>query len=126
MATMNDTEVKKGKPTNKYHFEIGDKVEVARKGEGYKGALYEGIIVERKGKNFVVQYHHLLLEHKILAEPNREIIQNRRLRPASPLPLMNEDEWSSFKVNADVDAFHFVGWWRGAVVNLVGGKARRL
>ncbi|KAL1363149.1 hypothetical protein HN51_011340 [Arachis hypogaea] len=103
---------------SRVRFQIGQKVEVCGKEEGFFGSYYEATIVSCVGNScYLVQYKNLLSA----TEPNKPLVEMVKLKDLRPIP--SEDLGShEFIVNQNVDVFDNDGWWVGKITSKRGSR----
>ncbi|XP_076927040.1 protein AGENET DOMAIN (AGD)-CONTAINING P1-like [Bidens hawaiensis] len=91
-------------------YERGDRVEVAKKGDGFKGSYYPANIISRITSNeYIIQYRTLVQDDN--SGPLREILSTDVIRPQP-----REFNVTGFRLSKVVDAFDNDGWWVGKII----------
>jgi hypothetical protein len=99
-------------PMKRIDYNVGDKVEVCCKEEGFVGSYYEATIVSclDNGK-YVVRYKNLLKDDE--SGLLTETFFPKDLRPLPPR-VRNPPK---FQLNQKVDVFDKDGWWVGEITS---------
>lgn len=99
-------------PMRRINYNVGDKVEVCSREEGFVGSYYNATIISclQNGK-YVIRYKNLLLDDE--SGPLIEMIYSRELRPLPP-HVRHPHE---FHLNQRVDVFDNDGWWLGEITS---------
>ncbi|PNY02275.1 RNA binding protein [Trifolium pratense] len=99
-------------PMKRIDYNVGDKVEVCCKEEGFVGSYYEATIVSclDNGK-YVVRYKNLLKDDE--SGLLTEALFPKDLRPLPPR-VRNPPK---FQLNQKVDVFDKDGWWVGEITS---------
>ncbi|CAI8601192.1 unnamed protein product [Vicia faba] len=99
-------------PMKRVNYNVGDKVEVCSREEGFIGSYFKATIVScLQNEKFMIRYENLLLDDE--SGPLIEIINRRELRPLPPR-VRNPPE---FHFNQKVDVFDNDGWWLGEITS---------
>src|SRR3954465_14457884 len=99
-------------PMRIVNYNVGDKVEVCSKEEGFVGSYFKATIVScLPNEKYVVRYKNLLSDDK--SGPLIETIHQRELRPLPP-HVRNPPE---LHLNQNVDVFYNDGWWLGEITS---------
>jgi hypothetical protein len=100
------------RPMRRINYNVGDKVEVCCKEEGFVGSYFEATIVSclDNGK-YVVRYKNLLKDDE--SELLTETFFPKDLRPLPP-QVRNPPY---FQLNQKVDVFDKDGWWVGEIAS---------
>lgn len=99
-------------PMKRVDYNIGDKVEICSREQGFIGSYYKATIVScLQNEKFMIRYENLLSEDE--SGPLTETIHRRELRPLPP-HVRNPPE---FHLNQKVDVFDNDGWWLGEITS---------
>ncbi|XP_047964206.1 protein AGENET DOMAIN (AGD)-CONTAINING P1-like isoform X2 [Salvia hispanica] len=101
------------------YFKEGAAIEIKIDDDGFRGSWYEGTVLgapEDLSSSVLVMYTTLAENHKgkrALREPLNLV----QLRPSPP-----QENRPSFKINDEVDAYYYDGWWVGKITQTFRGK----
>ncbi|CAJ2649822.1 unnamed protein product [Trifolium pratense] len=99
-------------PLSKIDYEVGDKIEVCSKEEGFIGSYYEATIAAcLENKKYVVCYKTLLEDDE--SGPLKETLFPKDIRPIPP----RVRNYHRFQLNHKVDVFYNDGWWLGIITS---------
>lgn len=98
-------------------YNVGDKVEVIGKEEGYVGSYYNATILSvLEDDRYKVQYESFI-EDEETQTPLKDTLLKKDIRPKPPRVRTG----SEFKPGQNVDAYDHRGWWNGKIIGDIEG-----